>query len=353
MRVTVFVSLVLCSCGWQRVSSHSEQVISTIERCSVTSLECFGGQVAFGTELGRIALVGESSSAVWSRELGHTIRRIIAYRDSLIVVSGSCILSIDRGSGSTRWAKKMTAVSECETAGDILVYSSENEVIACSADTGSVLWTHRERGNIWSLTITSSEIVVITTHVREVGAIALKDGREKWRFLSENSVQASLVECGGRLWYGDANGLIEGIDAITGRKMGDRPIGDFGRPISGLISEKSRIYVIGKALRGLHGASLLGLADVLGWVDVNTGSVYTAEQRFPNSPLSLCFRKGRRDTVCVLTSDALFLWTSSCDEPRTRRLAHETVGFAWAEESELILVVRESSKVKLVRSRGW
>lgn len=138
------------------------------------------------------------------------------------------LYSIDRADGSEQWAQSTLTsdrlVAPVTQAGDqIFVGTSDNAVIAISAESGEELWRFPTEHSVWAQPLYDNGIVYIVSLDKHVYALDAENGDLKWDTLLDGAVTSKPVLVDGTLYVTAFDQKLHALDSVTGDEKWTAP----------------------------------------------------------------------------------------------------------------------------------
>jgi len=209
-----------------------------------------GGRVVAGTNHGlAVALDLRTGAIVWRRQLGGAVAASPALTglpgtasaadprlDLFATITGD-LIALDPGSGQELW--RLSLGSSIETSplviGDgVYVGTRDGQVVRVSIATHQPAWVDRVGGSVKGAIAESGANVIVGDYGGHVSALSQANGRVVWRtaspgrmFRGPGRFYAGPAVAYGRVFIGNVNGRILGINATSGAVNWVRVVSDY------------------------------------------------------------------------------------------------------------------------------
>jgi outer membrane protein assembly factor BamB len=101
--------------------------------------------------------------------------------------------------------------------GKVLVGSSDHNMYAYDAESGSLEWTFSTGNGIWTTAAVENGVAYFGSLDHNVYAVSMADGEEVWRFPAGGAVTAKPVVADGKVYLGSFDSVFYALDAATGK----------------------------------------------------------------------------------------------------------------------------------------
>ncbi|MDD3715638.1 MAG: PQQ-binding-like beta-propeller repeat protein [Candidatus Marinimicrobia bacterium] len=159
------------------------------------------------------------------------------------------------------------------SGGMVLFGNRSGKIYALSLDKGSVIWTFKTGGPVFTQPEIADERVYVTSTDSLLYCLDLKNGKKLWSYRSNAAIVAHPVVHRGKVYFGASDGKFRALDAESGKL-----IWDFGK-INTYVESKALI-ADGKVIFGAWDTYLYALDAETGrmewrWRGPNTGLLYS------------------------------------------------------------------------------
>jgi outer membrane protein assembly factor BamB len=243
------------------------------------------------------ALRADNGKELWSTDVGGAATMANAVMADGAVIFGVCAphvgqersdtVAVDPSTGKILWR---SSYGHCDATpsyargkvfvNDVLpgdmALRKKTVVAALNARTGKPVWAYREKSRgLWSI-IGSDEVAVAGTYASgtyyqpaplddEVLAFDAETGKIRWRFHTSGPTKMSPVVKDGRLYIGDAAGMLYTIDTRNGRLL---EIREFKKPFSvspPIIAGDKLVVVNGTSVDAIPLSGRPDISERVGW----------------------------------------------------------------------------------------
>src|SRR5688572_9002233 len=176
-----------------------------------SSANIHGDRILFGTDGAEILCISALDGKIhWRGKAGDRINGTPAIVDGKALVSGcdAVLRAFDIATGNEVFTAELGALAPASPAclpDRIIIGTDRGRVVAISADGKKTLWTYDkvDAGElVQSPPATADGIVVIGAHDRQLHAIDVNTGEQKWTFKTRGDVDAPPIISDGRVYFG-------------------------------------------------------------------------------------------------------------------------------------------------------
>jgi outer membrane protein assembly factor BamB len=198
------------------------------------------GRAIVGTNAGLgVAIDLETGRELWRVELGGRVASSPAMAGNLVLFTTKRggVLALDAATGRQVWRRALGSASESSplvVAGSAYLGEVSGRVVRLDVRTGGVRWSAKASGDVKSSLAMSGPNVVVGDYAGRVTAFRSSDGRVVWRTTSPGErlrgpgrFYAGPAVAYGRIYLGNVNGRVIGLDEDTGEVAWVRVVGGF------------------------------------------------------------------------------------------------------------------------------
>jgi outer membrane protein assembly factor BamB len=187
-----------------------------------------GRFVVFGNDSAEILCLNPDDGAqLWKASAGDRVNSAPAIGFDAALVSGcdAKLRAIKLEDGTEQFAADLGSLSPGSPAvlDDRMVIGTDGGRVVClSSDGQKQLWVYEQvegKAMVYSSPAASAGVAVVGARDRQVHAIDLMTGQQKWVFRTKGDVDSSPVISGGRVYVGSRDKSMYVLDLKTGEKL--------------------------------------------------------------------------------------------------------------------------------------